>query len=500
MVWMAIKIIIVGANVANAEEIKNVVLATLGDSSEITTATIENFKQFDAGDLYVCLVNRRQEIEKVVGADKIVGIELLPPTDYFIAISRIPANNTVIVFNNSTNGTKVLMDCLKRYNLMHVHYQVVPYDEWSEQQVAEKISTARYITGSSTYVDQGRPLQTRFRNYLARDVVIIASPQRIATSDSISLLTRTYFSLAHQQKMAEQKQNEATLIKERDTLKSLVAQVQRATAQMTATAAEILSTYTQVATITKDQAAAVSAITTTIQEIKFSADQVTRRAQSVAQSSDRAAVAAQHGIDAVGAAIAGMDEIQEKVEQLAVTILALSEQTHQAGNIVDTVTDIAGQSNILALNAAIEAAHAGELGKRFRVVADEVRNFAEQSRQAAKQVKLILETIQKSADLSVAATKQSTQDVVAGSGLVSKTSQTINELAQVVNAAAQSAEQIVAGVQEQTIGLDKIVTRMNEINQAAQQSANGAQRSRQAAENLNQVAEQLKAMVDRYTL
>ena len=495
---MAMKVVIVGATLASAEELKNIVVATIGSNSEIEMATIDNFKEFREADIYVCLINRRQEVENVFGAEKVVALELLPPTDYFIKICFIPANSSVIVFNNTTAGTKTLMDCLTRYNLTHVNYEVVPYDEWSEQQVAQKISTAKYITGGITHVGEDRPLYTKFRAHIPKDVTIIASPLRIATSESISWLSRVYASLYHERKMQEQKQIEEALLQERDALKLLVAQIQQTVAHVTLAASEILASSTQMATITEEQAVAVNEITTTTQEIKASAELVAQHAQSVAESAAHAAEAARKGIEAVTGTTAGMGEIRQKVEVIAANILALSEQTAQAGNIVDTVTDIAGQSNILALNAAIEAAHAGEVGERFRVVADEVKALAEQSRQAAKEVKGILGDIQKAANQAVSATQQGTQEVSAGSALVSKTEQTINTLAQMVEAAAQAAEQIVTSVYQQTIGLDQIVVGMKDINQAAQQSAAGAQRSREAAETLTKVAEELKGVVGRY--
>ena len=140
--------------------------ATIGSNSEIEVATIDNFKDLQEADLYVCLINRRQQMEDVFGAEKVVALELLPPAEYFIEISRIPENSSVIVFNNSTAGTNAVMDCLKRYNLMHVHYEIVPYDEWSEQQVALKISTAKYITGGIAYVGEGKALYERFRAHI----------------------------------------------------------------------------------------------------------------------------------------------------------------------------------------------------------------------------------------------------------------------------------------------------------------------------------------------
>jgi len=283
-------------------------------------------------------------------------------------------------------------------------------------------------------------------------------------------------------------------------LRGVTTQMQEGTVNITSATAEILASSSQMASSTREQASAVNEVTSTVEEIKSSAEQVAQRAQGVAEGAAEAARAAQRGADASDEAIAGMDDIRQKVESIAENILSLSEQTTQIGDIIDTVTDIADQSNILALNAAIEAAQAGEAGKGFRVVADEVRSLAEQSRQAAAQVKVILGDIQKASNLAVMATEQGTKGVAAGSGLVDRTAQTIRELAETVQASAQAAQQIVAGVQQQTIGLDQIAIGMSDINQAAQQSAAGAQQSQKAAEDMNALAAQLKQVVAQYRM
>ena len=283
-------------------------------------------------------------------------------------------------------------------------------------------------------------------------------------------------------------------------LKGMALQAQQASVSMSSAIAEILASSTEMASTTREQASAVNQITSTVQEIKASAEQVAQRAQGVAESASEATQVAQRGAAAANASLTGMDDIRQKVEAIAENILALSEKTQQIGDIIETVRDIAGQSNILALNAAIEAAQAGEAGKGFRVVADEVRSLSEQSRQAAAQVKVILGDIQKATNLAVMATEQGTKGVSEGSALVNRTAETINELAQVVEQSAQAAQQIVAGVEQQTIGLDQIAIGMGDINQAAQQSAAGAQQSQKAAQDLDELAAQLKQAVGQYRM
>ena len=202
---MSLHIAVIGANPANVEEIKEVVVDTLGSGVEITTATIKTYHELAEADLYVCLINRKQEMEATFPPEKVVALEFVPPVEYFIALSQVPAGTPVIIFNNSTAGTNVLLELLKRYNLMHLNYEVVAYDELTHAEVARKISSAKFITGGISYVGAGRDLYRMFGDVLQPDTPILVSPQRIATSASISRLCNAFSSLYHQAVMNELK-------------------------------------------------------------------------------------------------------------------------------------------------------------------------------------------------------------------------------------------------------------------------------------------------------
>ena len=205
---VSIKIAVIGANQANIEEVKNVVVSSLSDDMEIVTAAVDNFQYLISQnvDMVVCLANRRWEMESFFGADKVVAMEFVPPTEYFLTLSKIKPRTPMLIFNNSTAGTDVLLKLLRHYDLMHIDYEVLAYEETSPAEVAAKLSAARFITGGISYVAPGRALYEQFGQYLSDKTQVIVSPPRSATSDSISRLCHTFSRLQTQQVVAALKQ------------------------------------------------------------------------------------------------------------------------------------------------------------------------------------------------------------------------------------------------------------------------------------------------------
>jgi methyl-accepting chemotaxis protein len=195
-----------------------------------------------------------------------------------------------------------------------------------------------------------------------------------------------------------------------------------------------------------------------------------------------------------------MLSLKDQVRHIAETILNLSEQTLQIGEIIASVNDIADQSNLLALNAAMEAARAGEAGRGFAVVAGEVRNLAEQSRQATAQVSSILSEIQKAANTAVMVTEKGTTSAESGVALAKSTGDSIRVIREHTQQAVAAAEQIVASARQQLAGMDQITRAMGNINQGTMQTQKGMQQVDQAAQNLNDLARQLTGIVQQYKI
>jgi PAS domain S-box-containing protein len=298
---------------------------------------------------------------------------------------------------------------------------------------------------------------------------------------------------------AEQEQRER-LQETMGNLQAIIGQVHEAAQDLNSTAAEILATTTQQASGASEQSAAIAQTTTTVDELKTIAEQSVARAQEVAGASQRTVEVSRAGRKAVEETIGSMGQIRLRVEGIAENILALSEQTQQIGEIITTVNDIAAQSNILALNASVEAARAGEYGKGFAVVAVEVRNLAEQSRQATAQVRAILSDIQKATNATVMATEEGTKQVEEGAQLATKAGDAIEQLAGVIDESAQAAVQMVAGGRQQSAGVEQVAVAMQSIKQATVQSLASTRQAEKAARDLNELARGLTQIVEQYRL
>ena len=265
-----------------------------------------------------------------------------------------------------------------------------------------------------------------------------------------------------------------------------------------AATAEILAAVSQHTASASQQSASISEATSTVAELRAAAEQSARKAKDVADQAGTAAQVGAQGTESIATIAGVMEEIRDRVEAIARDILALSEQSQQIGEITATVNDLADQSNILALNASIEAAKAGEHGKGFAVVATEVRNLAEQSKQATEQVRGILSDIQKATTAAVLATEQGTKVVEQGLTMTEQAREGIGNLMETLQEAAQAAQLIAASAHQQSTGLDQITQAMKDVNQGTTQFVASAQQSQRAAEDLNELAGRLTAATDQY--
>ena len=250
---------------------------------------------------------------------------------------------------------------------------------------------------------------------------------------------------------------------------------------------EILATVSQVAASAAETATAVSETSTTAEEVK----------QTAHVSNQKATIVSETGSKAVDDTLEGMNRIREQMESITGTVIHLSEQGQAIGEIIAVVNDLAEQSNLLAVNAAIEATRAGEFGKGFGVVAQEVKSLAEQSRQATTQVRTILMEVQKATSAAVLATEQGTKAVALGVRQAGDAGESIKALMGSVIEASQAATQIAASSQQQLVGMDQIAQAIANIKQATTQNMAGTRQLEASATNLQDLGVRLKVLVER---
>ncbi len=283
-----------------------------------------------------------------------------------------------------------------------------------------------------------------------------------------------------------------------ENLRQVTREMREGVTVLAAAASEILGATTQVASGAAETATAVSETTTTVEEVKQTAEVSNQKAKYVSESAKKTAQVSQDGRKSVEDAIHGMKHIQDQMGSIAASIVRLSEQNQAIGDIMATVSDLAEQSNLLAVNAAIEAAKAGEQGKGFAVVAQEVKSLAEQSKQAATQVRAILNDIQRAMSTAVMATEQGSKAVEAGVKQSEEAGRAIRMLAESIAESGQAATQIAASSQQQLVGMDQVVGAMESIKQASAQNVAGTRQIETAAQNLHRLGQTLKQLVEHY--
>jgi twitching motility protein PilJ len=240
-------------------------------------------------------------------------------------------------------------------------------------------------------------------------------------------------------------------------------------------------------------------------EIQHAGEQVTTMAKSMTEVSSQAQEsatvarvsldAAQRGAGAVADSIAGMNEIRGQIQETAKRIKRLGESSQEIGEIVELISDITEQTNVLALNAAIQAASAGEAGRGFSVVAEEVQRLAERSGEATKQIAALVKTIQTDTHDAVAAMENTTQNVVEGAKRSDAAGQSLTEISAVSQKLATLIENISGATQKQAEIATEVAGTMQEILKVTDQTTAGTQQTAVSIGELASLAIELKGSV-----
>ncbi|MGB7540798.1 MAG: methyl-accepting chemotaxis protein [Burkholderiales bacterium] len=285
-----------------------------------------------------------------------------------------------------------------------------------------------------------------------------------------------------------------------DELKGLIGRINHAAAQVTTATEAAQKTSSQLLAAAEKQSREIRETSASVLSMAKAMNDMSASATQSASVARQSLGAAQKGTQAVQNSIAGMNEIREHIQDTSKRIKRLGESSQEIGEIVDLISDITEQTNVLALNAAIQAASAGEAGRGFTVVAEEVQRLAERSAEATKQIGAIVKTIQTDTQDAVSAMEKSTQGVVEGAKLSDAAGQALAEIGEVSQRLAQLIEGISATTQQQTKAASAVATSMQDILNITQQTTEGTKRTAVSIGQLAQLARELKGSVSGFKI
>jgi methyl-accepting chemotaxis protein len=277
----------------------------------------------------------------------------------------------------------------------------------------------------------------------------------------------------------------AKLMEAAGNLENTSGELSSTVQETTAVSAHLSDMLGQLATGAKDQAISLEQTSVVIEQLSANAQEVAANAESVSQSSGKAALAAESGFSQAENAIRKIEKISEVSVQTSEVVSILGDQSIQIGNIVDVIKDIAEQTNLLALNAAIEAARAGEQGRGFAVVADEVRKLAEQSSTSAAQIAILIGNIQRETERAVEMMEISKDEVAGGVEAVKLAGRSFQTIVEEIKTVVNQIQQVTTAAQEIASGTTQAAISIESIGAIAEQTASSTQEVSVASEEQN---------------
>ncbi len=284
------------------------------------------------------------------------------------------------------------------------------------------------------------------------------------------------------------------------TMREIIGRISQTSQQMITASGKLQSNAGQIAAGTEEVARQTNSVAVASEEMAATSNDIAHNCLSAAENSTRASETARSGAETVKCATNGMERIASRVKETAKTVVELGARSDQIGQIIGTIEDIADQTNLLALNAAIEAARAGEQGRGFAVVADEVRALAERTTRATREISEMIKAIQKETKGAVAAIEEGVAEVEKGTGYSVSSGQALEQILSQINDVTMQVNQIATAAEEQTATTGEITTNIQKITKVVQQTAGGASETAAASSELSRVAEELQRLVGTFKL
>lgn len=283
-----------------------------------------------------------------------------------------------------------------------------------------------------------------------------------------------------------------------DNIQEDITNIGTSTHQLASAASQLHGTAAQIATGAEELAAQAGHVATAGNEMSTSSGHIAQSCGIAAEGSRQASDAAVSGTQVVDETIAVMGHIAVRVKETAHTVESLGSRSEQIGAIVGTIQDIADQTNLLALNAAIEAARAGEQGRGFAVVADEVRKLSERTRKATTEISEMIKTIQGETRGAVIAMETAVDEVAKGSDKAAESGRALERILEKINEVTQQINQVAKAADQQTATTLEISGNMHQITEVIAQTSRGAQETTKAADQLSALAGELDRIVGQF--
>ena len=285
-----------------------------------------------------------------------------------------------------------------------------------------------------------------------------------------------------------------------EELRQLVGHVQNTATRVAQTTAQVESTSTELLAASTEQLREIRETGQSVLDMATRINAVSTQAQESSQVARQSLTAAESGLKAVQNAIGGMNSIRDQIQETSKRIKRLGESSQEIGEITELISDITEQTNVLALNAAIQAASAGEAGRGFSVVAEEVQRLAERSADATRQIAALVKAIQTDTQDAVGAMERSTQGVVEGAKLSDNAGTALTEIDQVTRRLADLIEQISNSASSEAASANVVAGNIQHIFAVTEQTGEGTRSTAQQVRDLSRMAEELRQSVSRFKI
>jgi twitching motility protein PilJ len=285
-----------------------------------------------------------------------------------------------------------------------------------------------------------------------------------------------------------------------EELRNLVSQVQGTAARVTDTTQQVEATSTELLAASDEQLREIRETGEAVLQMAGRIQRVSGQAQQSADVARESLMAATSGLTAVLDTITGMNTLRDQIQETSKRIKRLGESSQEIGEITELISDITEQTNVLALNAAIQAASAGEAGRGFSVVAEEVQRLAERSGDATRAIAVLVKTIQTDTADAVAAMERSTQGVIEGARLSDNAGTALAEIDRISRQLAELIEEIASQARREADGATTVAQNIQHIFAVTEQTGEGTRSTAQLVRQLSRIAEELRQSVARFKI